>query len=360
MRGNSKEYVARTRTTMKIAQPDFSRFEAAVSRRRLPDRVPVAEVEVDFEIMEAFLGRPVVDLDTYCSFWQRAGYDYALLQVRGQWLSDSFQTKIAEGIIRKGDMRSVSTFGSGRIHDEETFDTYPWIGPEGVYYKDVDLVENCLPVGMKLVVNVGPLFSGLWRCMGLETFAFACVDSPPLVRAIVEKMGVLLVKIVENVCQREYVGGVWLGDDIAYTQGLMVAPDFLRRQIFPFYRQIGDLCRRFGKLYIYHSDGLLAEVMDDLLACGIQAIHPNEPTSVDIVEVKRRWGDRLALVGNVDVDLLARGTPQQVVNATRHLIRSVGPGGGFALGSGNSVAKYVALENYRAMLDTARKYGEIY
>ena len=53
-------------------------------------------------------------------------------------------------------------------------------------------------------------------------------------------------------------------------------------------------------------------------------------------------------------------TPEQIVEATRYLIEKVAPGGGYALGSGNSLSKYVSVANYRAMLETARKYGAIY
>jgi len=243
--------------------PDFARFEAAVTRGRLPDRVPLGEIEVDFAVMEAFLGRPVSDLETYCAFWKEAGYDYAILQVRGQWLADSFQIKISEGVLEQEGPESVSTFEAAGVHDEESFESYPWIGPEGVYYRDVDLIEKVLPEGMKLIVNVGPIFSGVWRCMGLEAFSLACVEKPGLVTAVVEKMGDLLVAIVENVAQREHVGGIWLGDDIAYTQSLMASPAFLREHIFPYYDKVGALCREYGKLYVYHSDGLLREVFED-------------------------------------------------------------------------------------------------
>jgi len=100
-------------------------------------------------------------------------------------------------------------------------------------------------------------------------------------------------------------------------------------------------------------------VLEDLIACGVQATHPNEPTSVDMAELKRTWGDRLSLLGGIDVDLLARGTEQQVIDATRSLVERVGPGGGVAIGSGNSVAHYVPVRNYRAMLEAVRTYGTL-
>lgn len=345
---------------MNETKPDFRRFHAAITRKGLPDRVPNAEVGIDIEVMEAFLGQPIIDIKTYASFWEKAGYDYALLQVRGQPIYDSTQIKVAEGVLTAVMPTTVSTNGTFGIQDEKMFHEYPWIGPQDVYYKDVDMIKDCLPYGMKLIVNHGPQFQSLFRIMGIETLSIASIENPKLISAIAEKVGELSVNIVENLLQREWVGGIWYGDDLGYTQGLIVSPDFLRKYVFPYYKRMGNLCKRYQKLFIFHSDGKLLEILDDLIECGIQAIHPNEPTSVDIGELKKQWGGQFAFLGNIDMGLLIRGTPDQVVEAARHLIDTVAPGGGFALGSGNSVAKYVLLENYKAMLGAVHKYGRIY
>jgi uroporphyrinogen decarboxylase len=78
---------------------------------------------------------------------------------------------------------------------------------------------------------------------------------------------------------------------------------------------------------------------------------------MDMREVKRRYGDRLCLVGNVEVDTLSRGSPEQVREEVRALLREVAPGGGYCLGSSNTVPNYARLENYRAMLEEAWEWG---
>lgn len=338
-------------------RPDFDRLRAAVTRTHLPDRIPPAEVGIDMEVIEAFLGRPI-DLPAYASFWEQAGYDFVLLQVRGQPLSDSWQVRIAEGqLAMHGPEASVGTSDTARIHDEQSFEAYPWIGPQDVYYKDVDLIREHLPEGTKLIVNCGPVFQFICRSMGFEALSTAMFENPALLAAIAEKAGRLCVDMVESLAQREWVGCIWYGDDMAYTAGLLVSPAFLRTYLFPWLRRMGDICRRYDKLFLFHSDGVLTDVIPDLLACGVQGLHPNEPTSVDMGVMKQRWGDRLALLGGIDVDLLTRGTPEQITAATRTLIERVGPGGGVAIGSGNSIASYIPLVNYKAMLAAIRAYG---
>lgn len=345
---------------MKIPPPDFNRIRAALTRNSLPDRVPIAEGCIDTEVMQAFLGKPIHRAADVVQFWRGAGYDYALFQVRGQPLPDSEQVKLTEGIHRPHSRQAQSTGTSGMITGWKEFETYPWIDIRGVYFKDVEQAEACPLGGMKLIINVGPIFSGIWRSMGLECFSVACLDAPDLVRAVAEKMGVLTVTIVEDLVQRETVGGIWLGDDLAYTNGLMVSPQFLRSHVFPHYTEISRLCSRYDKLFIHHSDGDKSEVLQDLVDCGIHAIHPNEPTSVDIVQVKREWGGNLALVGNIDMDALIRGTPLQIEKLVEQLIEHVAGDGGLAVGSSNSVSADVPLSNYKAMIDAVRKYGNIY
>ncbi len=340
---------------------NFENFRLAISREGLPSHVPIGENDIPITVMEAFLGEPINDIPTYVSFWQKAGYDYVLSEIRGQFIADSFQVKIAEGIKDMPEWpKSVSTFETGCVKDEKTFNEYPWIGPQDAYYKDMDLIAQHLPEGMKVILCQGPIFSGMMRIMGLETMCHAIFENPQLIKAVADKMGDLAVNIVENALQRDYVGGLWLGDDMAYATSLMVSPDFLREYIFPFYKKIGDICKHHNKLFIFHSDGYLADVFDDLIGCGIQAVHPNEPQSVDIVELKKRVCDKIALVGNVDVDLLSRGSNDDVIKATKNLIENVAPSGGFVLGSGNSIADYIPLENYKAMLDTVKEFGNIY
>ena len=79
---------------------------------------------------------------------------------------------------------------------------------------------------------------------------------------------------------------------LAYTSGLMVGPDTLRQHLFPWVRKMGDLCRARDIPFLYHSDGVLWPLLDDLIGCGVTALHPIEPKAMDIAEVKRRAGGR--------------------------------------------------------------------
>ena len=79
---------------------------------------------------------------------------------------------------------------------------------------------------------------------------------------------------------------------------------------------------------------------------------------MDLVELKRTHGDRLSLIGNIDlIYTLTRGTPQEVAQEVRDRLRVLAPGGGYAVGSANSVTDYVPVENFRAMINATLEYG---
>ncbi len=84
---------------------------------------------------------------------------------------------------------------------------------------------------------------------------------------------------------------------------------------------------------------------------------PIDPTCMDIEEVKEKVGDRLCIIGNISNEILATGTPEEVAELTKKRIKALAPGGGYCLGSGNSVPDWAKIENYRAMIETGLKYG---
>jgi uroporphyrinogen decarboxylase len=100
------------------------------------------------------------------------------------------------------------------------------------------------------------------------------------------------------------------------------------------------------------------ESMDTLVELGVAATHPNEKGAMDIRGVKRKYGDRICVIGNLDLNILGMGTPEETDREVKELIRDLGPGGGYMISSGNSLASYLKPENVLAMSQAIRKYGK--
>jgi uroporphyrinogen decarboxylase len=340
--------------------PDFDRLRTTLLVAGEPDRVPTVELLVDREIKEAFLGRPLRNIQDDVEFWYRAGYDYIHIRAGyeyrmvGDGDSVSSATYAGDFQVRRWDASRETWCNSW-----EEYDAYPWPDPETIDYSPVRLAAGALPEGMKVISGVGGIFTRVWRIMGYENFCYGLVDQPELVATLFRRVGETQLTVFERIVEMDGIGAMWYGDDLAYTEGMMVSPQVLREHMFPYLREMGRICQRKDLPFILHSDGYLWPIMDDLLEIGFNAIHPIEPKAMDLGELKEKLGHRLCFLGAIDLgEVLTRGDPTVVDEAVRQRIRDTAPGGGYGVGSSNTVAHWVPMENYVAMLVAARKYGQ--
>ena len=151
---------------------------------------------------------------------------------------------------------------------------------------------------------------------------------------------------------------LFLGDDMGYYSGTLVSPKVLREYIFPYHRKLVEAVHAHDKPILLHSCGNLEKVMDDIIDVGFDAKQSFEDKIMPVEEVYRRWGDRITIIGGVDMDILARGSEEDVRRRTRQILEVCGTRGtGYCLGTGNTVANYIPKANYLAMLDEGRKWN---
>jgi uroporphyrinogen decarboxylase len=155
------------------------------------------------------------------------------------------------------------------------------------------------------------------------------------------------------------VDGIHGGYDWASSKGPMFSPRHFQEFVFPRLLQITDLCHRYHVPYVKHTDGNINALLDGMLAAGVDGFHAIEPRAgMDIARLKREYGDRLTLIGNVDCSTVLVEGPLEAVRAqTERVIRTAAPGGGFLLSSSNSIHPGVKPEYYFEMLATARRVG---
>ncbi len=110
---------------------------------------------------------------------------------------------------------------------------------------------------------------------------------------------------------------------------------------------------------MFHSDGNLWPILDQILAAGFDGLNPLEPEAgMDLEKVKKAYGDRICLLGNIECGwLLSNGTPAEVEAAVKHAIDVAAPGGGYIICESNSIHPGVDAENFITMMRTAKAYG---
>jgi len=342
-------------------KPDYERLLKALKRLGEPDRVPLVELGISVKIKEALLGKKYESLKDEVDFALCAGYDYVKLQP----IIDMNPAKILPRnapsltpMIEVEGMRKWADEHNGIICNNEDFERYVFPTIESIDYSRFEKIKSYLPDEMTVIGQYGDIFTMVWEMMGFENFSMALFENPILIERLFDKIGNIIYSMFENMVQMDIVKILWYSDDIAYATGLMISPAILRQYFFPWLSKIGKLARKYNKPFMYHTDGVLWDVFDDIVSSGVNAIHPIEPKAMDIVEVKKRYGQSLCVIGNIDLAYtLTRGTVEEVEAEVKEKIQKVAPGGGYCLGSSNSVPEYVKTENYIAMVNACKKYG---
>ncbi len=357
-------------------KPDFSRLRRTLLLEGEPDYVPLFD-GVDREVKSAFLGKPVPSLKEEVEFYIAAGYDYMHLAVglphfmgwgsrvfsglgAGiQTQKPLFKTRAARySVFADTEVeRTWAEEGEGNITNLVEFENFPWPTAEDFDYSPFEAVKEYLPSEMKVFATVDGWFTPVWWLMGEETFYLSLADNPELVARMFKQIGTIQLECVKKIVGFDCVGALRINDDIAYNRGLLVSPKHLREYFFPWLKEAGDISKQHDLPFIFHTDGDISEVLGDIIDAGVNALHPIQPGAMNINELKREVGDKLCLMGNIDMDVLARGTSGDVEGLVKRNLREIAPGGGYIVGSSNSVTEYIPLENYNAMCQTTLKYG---
>jgi len=202
-------------------------------------------------------------------------------------------------------------------------------------------------------------FHALCYQVGLERFCLWTHEHRDLIEAVLDRYAAENVRWSETVARKRLCPLFFLGDDIACKERLIFSPDFLRDTFIGALRRVCAPLGRAGIKVIFHSDGDVTEVLDDMIEARIDGLHPVEPLAgMDIAFLKKRYGKRLILVGNVDSSqLLPFGSVGEIREAVRRCIRAVSPGGGHFLGSSGEITPAIPLGNVLAFYEAARQFG---
>ncbi|NPV69038.1 MAG: hypothetical protein HPY55_00150 [Firmicutes bacterium] len=183
---------------------------------------------------------------------------------------------------------------------------------------------------------------GFYECMsgmGFDRFMLGLrLDRPAIQEGIAAAIARNTSAALEAVDSGAH--GILIGDDIAYSGGTYLSPRDLRVLLFPRLGEMVTAIKHAGCVPFFHSDGDLNAVFEDLVSLGFEVIHSLEPSAgMDLRSLKRAYGERVCLMGNVEVERLAVSPAGEVEDAVREAISAGAPGGGFILSSSSGVVR---------------------
>lgn len=345
-------------------EPDFDLLRRALLRQGELDRVPLLELKADDEVVAAMMGfsdpAALSGMDTkrktelLVTFWTDLGYDAVRLR-SGLQLQKARRSTADTAVLQRAqrDWQSEDAIITGW----EDFERYPWPTWRDADFSHIEHAAQIAPDGLGILISPYGMLEPLMWMMGFQGLAMALYDQPDLVAAMVERIASIYLPIAEAVLDMDRVAGLLVGDDMGFKTSTMLAPKHLRTYVLPYHKQLAALAHARDKVYVLHNCGNLFPIMEDLIDdVQIDAKHSFEDAIQPVEAFLAQYGDRVSAVGGIDIDLLCRGTEDQVRARVREVLDACMPGGGYALGTGNSVTNYVSITNFLAMVDEGHRW----
>jgi uroporphyrinogen decarboxylase len=344
---------------MLMFEPDHRHMLDVLANRR-PARLPIYEHIISPKIMEQILDTPFAALEGgdrhdlkeffrhYCRFWPGMTYDTV-----------SFEVCITQILPGHGAIMG----GKGPIQNRANFNAYPWDELPERYWAyagpKFDALIQQMPRGIQALGGVGNgVFEISEDLVGFESLAYLRVDDPETFAALYRRIGDLMVAIWTEFLPRygDAFAICRFGDDLGFKTSTLISPGLIRQEIIPQYRRVIQTIKSAGKPFLWHSCGRIFPIMDDVIALGIDAKHSNEDCIAPFDEWIARYGDRIGLLGGIDVDLLCQKTSEEITDEVVEKGRRFRSAArGYALGSGNSIPEYVPVDGYLGMIEGAQR-----
>lgn len=328
----------------------------AVLRGEEPDRIPHFEWAVDRKVREVLCPGCA-----YPEFVARMEWDAVLAAPDfHKELVGPDLWKNEWGIVRKYTGEESPFPVEGPIKSLADLERYEPPDPRAPgRYKSIEEVVARFRGEKAVGVHLNDVFSIPRYLLGFTEIMMAFAEEPRLVEGLVEMSVEVNLAMAKEVAARG-VDFVFTGDDYSSAQGPFISPAQFRKHLYPGLARVVRGCKELGLPFIKHTDGNIRPLIDMIVEAGIDCLDPIDPVGgMDIAWVKARYGDRVALKGNVDcARTLTFGSVKDVIEETKDVIRKAAPGGGFILSSSNTIHSSVPPANYLAMLHALRMYGK--
>lgn len=228
---------------------------------------------------------------------------------------------------------------------------FPWADPDGVR-------EAKKTFGESIAVG-GITGGGLWAIDTIQDWNEFAIDLSEDRSKVHAKAREMLDAIKQSCTELIEAGAdfMFLPHDEAFNGGPFVSPADFADIVTPYLEELIAHVHSFNVPAIFHSDGMLMPILDQIIACkpdGLQSIDPM--AGMDIAEVKRLSYPNMALMGNVQCNYLQTGPEELIRESARYCLKNAAPGGGYIYSSSNTIFQGLPLENYEVMLEELRNY----
>lgn len=305
-------------------------------RIEMPDKIPTFELE--FQLAPELFGRELI-----CYNYSAEKFAKLSRKEQEKYIDDEadFTVKVYEAL----DYSIIPCYGGG------------WAIDSWEYKAFIKAIRDRIG-STRLLGRHGDGTFSIPDGNHMYDFAYRLYDDPDGMKRDAENM--CRGAIENNKKQREAgIDVVWLCSDYCYNSGPFMSPDMFSEYVTPYLARILSAAKAEGLWTIKHTDGDIMPILDQLVSAEPHAIHSLDPMAgVDIAEIKRLYGDKVALCGNVNCALMQTGTDDEVRESAMYALKHGMPGGGYFFCTSNVPFRGMPPERYRMILDIWRNYRD--
>jgi uroporphyrinogen decarboxylase len=225
----------------------------------------------------------------------------------------------------------------------------------------VEATEDAHRAGTYVLLSWWQLFfEKPWAIRGMENIMLDYYSEPDNVMRLHRALADQYLGYIRRAARLFQPDGFFTSDDLGHQNGPMIGPDTFREFMFPYYAEIGEALREHGMHFWLHSCGDNTRLLDQLIAVGVDVLHPIQKHCMDERAIADEFGGRISFLAGIDVQhTLQEKDPEGVRREVRFLMDTFdGPDGGMCIGAGNGIVSGTPLENIEAFLDESLRYGE--
>ena len=228
---------------------------------------------------------------------------------------------------------------------------WPWSDPDGVRAAKATFGDDIL---------LGSIVGGtIWSIEGMADwmqFALDLVERPREIHAEAERRTQTALATFTRLAEAG-ADFIHVVNDVAFNAGPFISPPQFSEFITPYlYRQVQHI-RALGVIPFVHTDGNIMPILDDYLSLGAACFQSVDPMAgMDIAEVKQRCRGRMALMGNVQCNLLQDGPLAAIRDSARYCLTHASPGGGYIFSTSNTIFPGMPLAHYEYMLEVYHEF----
>lgn len=210
--------------------------------------------------------------------------------------------------------------------------------------------------GTLVVASIPGGFDLPRELMGEENACICYYEDEELMRDILNTVTDTAFRVLDRISDRLLIDLLTIHEDMAGKSGPLVGPNLVLKFIKPYYRKVWDMLQSKGtKIFSQDSDGNMNPVIDAFLECGLNQMYPMEPAAgMDIVEVRKKYGNKLALKGGIDKHVL-RNSKEDIRKELEYKMQSLMQQGGTVFGLDHRIPNGTPIDNYRYYVELGRE-----